>query len=72
MNGYPDPNTTYIVDYPASYHNGSCGFAFADGHSEMHKWRDGRTVPPLGNFLNLNIPSPKNPDVVWMQDHCPH
>ena len=26
------------ADYPASYHNGACGFAFADGHSEIHKW----------------------------------
>ena len=25
-------------DIPASYHNGACGFSFADGHSEMHKW----------------------------------
>jgi prepilin-type N-terminal cleavage/methylation domain-containing protein/prepilin-type processing-associated H-X9-DG protein len=28
-----------IVDLPASYHNGACGFSFADGHSEIHKWR---------------------------------
>ena len=25
-------------DGPGSYHNGGCGFAFADGHSEIHKW----------------------------------
>ena len=25
-------------DLPASYHNGACGFSFADGHSEIHKW----------------------------------
>ena len=25
-------------DLPASYHNGACGFAFADGHSEIKKW----------------------------------
>jgi prepilin-type processing-associated H-X9-DG protein len=25
-------------DAPGSYHNGACGFAFADGHSEIHKW----------------------------------
>jgi prepilin-type N-terminal cleavage/methylation domain-containing protein/prepilin-type processing-associated H-X9-DG protein len=28
-------------DLPASYHNGACGVAFADGHSEIHKWRSG-------------------------------
>jgi prepilin-type N-terminal cleavage/methylation domain-containing protein/prepilin-type processing-associated H-X9-DG protein len=33
-------------DIPSSYHNGACGFAFADGHSEIHKWRgDGIQVP---------------------------
>jgi prepilin-type N-terminal cleavage/methylation domain-containing protein/prepilin-type processing-associated H-X9-DG protein len=25
-------------DAPGSYHNGACGLAFADGHSEIHKW----------------------------------
>jgi prepilin-type N-terminal cleavage/methylation domain-containing protein/prepilin-type processing-associated H-X9-DG protein len=28
------------LDAPASYHNGACGFAFADGHSEIHKWQE--------------------------------
>ena len=26
-------------DVPSSLHNGACGFAFADGHSEVHKWK---------------------------------
>ena len=26
------------VDFPADFHNNGCGFAFADGHSEMHHW----------------------------------
>lgn len=26
------------LDGPGSYHNGACGLAFADGHSEFHKW----------------------------------
>ncbi|HEV2392456.1 MAG TPA: prepilin-type N-terminal cleavage/methylation domain-containing protein [Verrucomicrobiae bacterium] len=72
MDGYPNPGSTKIVDYPASYHNGAAGFAFADGHSEIHKWRDGRTMPPLGPALQLNVASPNNVDVFWMQDRCPH
>jgi prepilin-type N-terminal cleavage/methylation domain-containing protein/prepilin-type processing-associated H-X9-DG protein len=28
-------------DCPGSYHEGGCGFAFADGHSETHRWRKG-------------------------------
>jgi prepilin-type N-terminal cleavage/methylation domain-containing protein/prepilin-type processing-associated H-X9-DG protein len=26
-------------DLPASYHDGACGFSFADGHSEIHQWK---------------------------------
>ncbi|HEV2352958.1 MAG TPA: hypothetical protein VGR89_01840, partial [Puia sp.] len=60
----------YIVDFPASYHNSAGGLNFADGHSEIHKWRDPRTIPPLkDNFnLQLNIPSPNNQDIAWLQD----
>jgi len=35
-----------FVDLPASYHNGACGFAFCDGHSEIHRWR-GTTIQPV-------------------------
>jgi prepilin-type N-terminal cleavage/methylation domain-containing protein len=30
---------TSWVDYPASYHNSAGGLSFADGHSEIKKWR---------------------------------
>ncbi|MGC9943926.1 MAG: prepilin-type N-terminal cleavage/methylation domain-containing protein [Verrucomicrobiota bacterium] len=26
------------IDIPGTYHNGGCGFDFADGHSETHGW----------------------------------
>ena len=71
MWGYPDqPGAWYMVDYPASYHNGAGGFSFADGHSEIKRWRDSRTKPVLrpGQGLNLNTASPNNPDVLWMMD----
>ncbi|MFM8360377.1 MAG: type II secretion system protein [Verrucomicrobiota bacterium] len=32
-----------MVDWPAWYHNGAGGIAFADGHSEIRKWVDSRT-----------------------------
>jgi prepilin-type processing-associated H-X9-DG protein len=34
-------------DLPASYHNGACGIAFTDGHSEIHKWVDAATLQPV-------------------------
>ena len=32
------PQAASWDDMPASYHNGACGFSFADGHSEIKKW----------------------------------
>jgi prepilin-type N-terminal cleavage/methylation domain-containing protein/prepilin-type processing-associated H-X9-DG protein len=69
MDGYPNLASTKIVDYPASYHGKAAGFAFADGHSEVHKWKDARTSPPIKTGLSLNVASPNNPDVFWMQEH---
>jgi hypothetical protein len=34
-------------DTPASYHCGSCGISFADGHSELHKWKSATTKFPV-------------------------
>jgi prepilin-type N-terminal cleavage/methylation domain-containing protein len=31
-------NVTAWGDSPAWYHNGACGFSYADGHSDIHKW----------------------------------
>ena len=51
-------------DGPGSYHNSACGIAFADGHSEIKKWKDARTVAWSG----AGIYSPPNPDVTWLQE----
>jgi prepilin-type processing-associated H-X9-DG protein len=61
-----------MVDFPAGYHNGACAIGFADSHAEIHKWTDKRTVPELakGVELNLNIASPSNKDLWWMQQHA--
>ena len=34
-----NPQLNYWQDIPASYHSGASDFAFADGHSEIHKWQ---------------------------------
>ena len=53
------------IDWPSTYHNMGCGFAFADGHSEIHKWIDARTKAkfPLGRTA---VPGSK--DWEWMRD----
>jgi len=74
MNGFDprNPSALTIVDFPASYHNGACGFNFADGHSEIKKWLDGRTKAYHRTdwHLVLGPSSPKNVDVVWMQERA--
>jgi prepilin-type processing-associated H-X9-DG protein len=60
---------TMIVEYPASYHNGAGGISFADGHAEIHTWRDPRTTPPLdrGQDRPYCVPCPDNNDVRWLE-----
>ena len=66
-----------MIDCPASFHNGAGGFAFGDGHAEIKKWMDKRTIvshknsngmpsPPGG----LNQAAPNSPDVAWLQDRA--
>jgi prepilin-type N-terminal cleavage/methylation domain-containing protein/prepilin-type processing-associated H-X9-DG protein len=62
---------TAWVDDPASYHNGACGFGFADGHAEIHKWLDPRSRFPIRNngYLYAGshpLPQPNNQDIWWM------
>jgi prepilin-type N-terminal cleavage/methylation domain-containing protein len=48
-----------IIDYPASYHGGSCAFAIADGHAQNIRWKGGDIMPQVSQngFLNLNQPA---------------
>lgn len=34
-------------DIVGSYHDGACGFAFADGHAEIHKWQSSKSRIPV-------------------------
>ena len=65
MNGYPSISGTTMPDYPASYHLGAAGFSFADGHSEIKRWKDPRTKKGPANTLG----NASNPDVLWLWEH---
>jgi type II secretory pathway pseudopilin PulG len=60
-----------VIDFPGSYHAGGCGFAFADAHSEIHKWKSAFLIRPVtGNPMALNQPVPANDiagknDIIW-------
>jgi len=71
MSNVNNPQQAYIFDFPASYHNGACGFSFADGHGEIHKWVDGRTkpAPKWNNTITLGVSSPNNRDMIWLTEH---
>ena len=57
-------------DLPASYHNGACGFAFADGHSEIKKWRNPNTKRPvLRQQSPGGIVAPEDVAWVWQRTY---
>lgn len=61
-----DPNDMAgkrTTDVPAPYHDNAGSFSFADGHSEIHKWRDPRTALTQGWPWS----SPHNVDIDWVQ-----
>lgn len=71
MNDGAPPRGIYIIDYPASNHNGSGALSFADGHVDMKKWIDPRTTPPVRNqSLQLVVQSPNNQDMVYLSQHA--
>jgi len=68
----PDAKSAQIIDVPASYHNGACGFSFADGHAEIHKWRGSRIQVPVRNKdlpLPLGAAGDSLKDVLWMSEN---
>jgi prepilin-type N-terminal cleavage/methylation domain-containing protein/prepilin-type processing-associated H-X9-DG protein len=62
-----------IIDFPASYHNGACGYAFADGHAEVHRWVGSKIKAPvkyIAGSLALNVPSGDSKrDIEWLSDN---
>ena len=65
----PTVSSARIIDFPASYHNGACGFSFADGHSEIHKWI-GRTIKAKVSYtgtMSLNVDAGDSVvDIKWL------
>jgi prepilin-type N-terminal cleavage/methylation domain-containing protein len=65
----PGATTARIIDFPASYHNGACGFSFSDGHTEIHKWKGSKIKAPVTytGTMGLNVDAGDSvQDVIWM------
>jgi prepilin-type N-terminal cleavage/methylation domain-containing protein/prepilin-type processing-associated H-X9-DG protein len=68
------PETSDWSDLPASYHDRAGTFTFADGHSELHKWKGTGILRP--NVMNavdkpeMRVsPSPvEQQDIIWVRD----
>jgi len=62
----PTRNTTGAwVDIPGTYHNGAGGLSYADGHSEIKKWKDPAI---MGKNADIGVtPKDKGVDHRWLQ-----
>jgi prepilin-type N-terminal cleavage/methylation domain-containing protein len=76
MTGYSPnaPGSWQWLDLPGAYHGNAGGLSYADGHSETHRWKDGRTSRPIqegGVIFDGSTPIRQagNIDISFMQDH---
>jgi prepilin-type N-terminal cleavage/methylation domain-containing protein/prepilin-type processing-associated H-X9-DG protein len=60
LDRYPENNSpAEWTDLPASYHDGAASFSFADGHSELHHWRNASTKQPARAYgISPALPMP--------------
>jgi len=65
-----------LAEFPSSNHKGASGMSFADGHAEIHKWKDSRTVIPVQ--YTQGVPQAQtamvgapNQDLAWLARHTP-
>jgi len=72
---YVDPSMPVAnaewFDWPASYHAAACGFSFADGHSEIHKWLDHRTLAPVTYTIINGMSVRGSVDFAWIIQRTP-
>lgn len=56
------------VDWPGTYHENGGGFAFADGHAEIHQWQTGSFLLNGPAYRGTTVAS--NPDWQWEWTHA--
>jgi len=63
---------TSFTELPGSQHGGACGISFADGHSEIHKWKGPIANQPVTYQTKQGIAcSTADPDMLWLAKHTP-
>ena len=65
-------NLQGFPDIPACYLEGGCGFSFADGHAEIHRWQTtALLIPVRQNFTQRDVTvGPNNADWIWLIQHA--
>jgi prepilin-type N-terminal cleavage/methylation domain-containing protein/prepilin-type processing-associated H-X9-DG protein len=64
--------TGVFTELPGSDHGGACGVGFADGHSEIQKWRDPTTVRRVSYIQYVHrINVSNNRDLAWLAERTP-
>lgn len=66
----PGNSTDGFFHYPGTHHNRSGVLAFADGHTESHRWKDPRTFrTPEGSGMIVHWEkSSNNADLDWIRE----
>jgi prepilin-type N-terminal cleavage/methylation domain-containing protein/prepilin-type processing-associated H-X9-DG protein len=62
----PDSKAASWIDKPATYHNNAGGLSFADGHTEIRKWRDGNLIAYKGPAETGVNAQPGVGDISWL------
>ena len=67
------PDSSSWQDMPGCFHNGACGFSFADGHSEIKKWLSDTSKYPAVKYSNYAGYKPFDAagwrDFNWYREH---
>ena len=58
-------------DPAGSFHNKSMKLAFGDGHAQMYKWKDDRSIMFHNDRDSIDEYQPDNPDILWFVEHYP-
>jgi prepilin-type N-terminal cleavage/methylation domain-containing protein len=55
---------------PASRHAGNGVISYTDGHAEIHRWRDARTLVPVKGILQGGLTVTGSPDWKYVWERC--
>jgi prepilin-type N-terminal cleavage/methylation domain-containing protein/prepilin-type processing-associated H-X9-DG protein len=73
---YTNPGCTNgtgsFTELPCGDHGGSCGIGFADGHAEIHRWRDpNTTLRPVTYTTVQRVDVTLSPDLAFLAQKTP-